>query len=223
MLLEIILDSTVFIVSIIAIVILLLSLLSTISERKNKAHKLELDNMRKDGIINETNTKLEKVIAEMKGHAQDQAQVYFEEWRKSELNKYIKIIEESSKESALALLSQWKIENEDRIRKDAANRSVRNVLGKVTEHLIPFSEAMKQFNPKDIRFVGSPIDLIVFDGAEELKKEEMTIWFIEIKTGKSTLSKRQQIIRDAIESNRVKWLRVDMKSFGDDVNAALSE
>ncbi len=129
----------------------------------------------------------------------------------------------SFKESALALLSQWKIENEDRIRKDAANRSVRNVLGKVTEHLIPFSEAMKQFNPKDIRFVGSPIDLIVFDGAEELKKEEMTIWFIEIKTGKSTLSKRQQIIRDAIESNRVKWLRVDMKSFGDDVNAALSE
>lgn len=105
---------------------------------------------------------------------------------------------------------------------DAANRSVRNVLGKVTEHLIPFSEAMKHFNPKDIRFIGSPIDLIVFNGAEELRND-ISIHFIEVKTGTSALSKRQQLIRNAIENQRIHWLRVNMKDFGDNVNEALNE
>lgn len=154
---------------------------------------------------------------------QELAALQFNKWKTEELQKYIKIIEDSGKEKATAMLNQWLIDEESRIRKDAANRSVRNVLGKVTEHLIPFSEALKDFNPKDMRFIGSPIDLIIFDGAEELKKDEMTIFFVEVKTGTSALSKRQQIIKDAILNRRIKWLRVDMKNFGDGVNAALAE
>lgn len=205
------------VVVVIAVIFNLYTSLKSVQFDKNqKAAKDEALLREKDLII-------ERIQSDMKGQAQDKAVIYFEEWKKSELTKYIKIIEESGKEKAGALLSQWMIENEERIRKDAANRSVRNVLGKVTEHLIPFSEAMKQFNPKDIRFIGSPIDLIVFEGAEELKKNEVVIHFIEVKTGTSALSKRQQLIRDAVVNKRVEWLRVDMKSFGDEVNAALAE
>lgn len=215
MLIDITIDGNILFVLIIIIVIAIISLIVALNENKSKAHKLELDNVQKDVTI-------EKIQAETQTIAQQNASALFEEWKKKELLAYMKVIEDSGIEKAQALLNQWKINEEERIRKDAANRSVRNVLGKVTEHLIPFSEAMKQFNPKDIRFIGSPIDLIVFEGAEELKKDQVTIWFVEVKTGTSALSKRQQIIKEAVQSRRVEWMRVDMKSFGDDVNEALS-
>lgn len=223
MLIEIILTDGVVAIILIVLAIILISFFSILISKKNSIHKLELDNLRNEGIINERDTQIQKIHAEMQAQAQEKGMMWFEQWKKEELQKYIKVIEEAGDKTALAKLNQWIIENEERIRKDAANRSVRNVLGKVTEHLIPFSEAMKQFNPKDIRFIGSPIDLIVFEGAEELKKDEVVIHFIEVKTGTSALSKRQQLIRDAVKNKRIEWLRVDMKSFGDEVNAALAE
>jgi predicted Holliday junction resolvase-like endonuclease len=208
---------------IIASIILLIYLWITIHNLKNKMNERDKSDIKTEGLLREKELIIQSIKTEMNGKAQDMAIVQFENWKKDELDKYKKIIETMGVEKALALLQQWKIENEDRIRKDAANRSVRNVLGKVTEHLIPFSEALKDFNPKDIRFIGSPIDLIIFDGAEELNRDEMTIYFVEVKTGKSALSKRQQIIKDAIQNRRIKWLRVNMKSFGDDVNDALAQ
>ena len=82
------------------------------------------------------------------------------------------------------------------------------ITGKVTEHLIPYLPEFR-YNSKDARFIGSPIDLIVFDGLDEgdLRK----IVFVEVKSGKSTLSKRERLIRDAIERKKVEWeiLRVE--------------
>ena len=82
------------------------------------------------------------------------------------------------------------------------------ITGKVTEHLIPYLPEFR-YNPKDARFIGSPVDLIVFDGLDEgdLRK----IVFVEVKSGKSTLSKRERLIRDAVEQRRVEWeiLRVE--------------
>jgi predicted Holliday junction resolvase-like endonuclease len=162
----------------------------------------------------------EKTVAETQLKAKEWGMVEFEKFKQTELENARKIISENAIAAAKNLLAQWIAENEDRIRKDAANRSVRNVMGKVTEQLLPFSEAMSLFNPKDARFLGSPIDLIVFDGSEELK-DEINIVFIEVKTGTSALSKRQRLIREAIENHRVYWKRVNMKDFGDDVNEAL--
>jgi len=165
---------------------------------------------------------IDKTIAETKQKATEWGMIEFEKFKQVELQNQIKIITENAINAAKNVLNQWIAENEERIRKDAANRSVRNVLGKVTEHLIPFSEAMKHFNPKDIRFIGSPIDLVIFSGAEELR-DDISIHFVEVKTGTSALSKRQQLIKAAIEQGRIFWLRVNMKDFGDDVNEALKE
>lgn len=208
---------------IIAIIVIAIGISSTLSTQKDSYHKLEMQDLANQNRLKEKELVIEKIQTDSKAIAQDLAIKQFDEWKKSELDKYIKIIEDAGIEKAAALLGQWKVQEEERIRKDAANRSVRNVLGKVTEHLIPFSEAMKNFNPKDIRFIGSPIDLIVFDGAEELKKDQVTITFIEVKTGSSALSKRQQVIKDAVINKRVNWLRVNMKDFGEEVNSALAE
>jgi predicted Holliday junction resolvase-like endonuclease len=65
----------------------------------------------------------------------------------------------------------------------------------------------EDLNPWDARFIGSPIDLIVFDGLTEIK-EEITIYFIEVKTGKSTLSEAQRKIWQAIVNKRIDWRQI---------------
>lgn len=233
--LDIQINGGILILLVIAVIIISIYLTLHIGGLTNKVSQLETENttiksnyelsikdIKKD-IVKERDDSIQRIIVEWKGKAQESAQKWFEEWKSKELQDYKKVIDKNCLDAAANLLVQWKAENEDRIRKDAANRSVRNVLGKVTEHLIPFSEAMKQFNPKDIRFIGSPIDLIVFDGSEKLDGGQVTIHFIEVKTGTSALSKRQQLIRDAVENKRIEWLRVDMKNFGDSVNDALQQ
>src|SRR5260221_15498 len=81
--------------------------------------------------------------------------------------------------------------------------------GKVTEHLIPYLPQFT-FNPKDVRFVGSPIDLIVFDGMCDDHLQDIV--FVEVKTGPSArLTPREKQIKDAVEGRRVRWveLRID--------------
>jgi predicted Holliday junction resolvase-like endonuclease len=61
------------------------------------------------------------------------------------------------------------------------------------------------YNPRDARFIGSPIDIIVFNGLEDGVMHEIV--FLEIKTGEgAALSQKQRQIRDAILDKRVVWL-----------------
>jgi len=118
-----------------------------------------------------------------------------------------------SKEAALNL-DQWKADVEKEIRQDAINKSQSVTMGKMTEHMVPYLPGFG-FNPSDARFIGSPIDLIVFDGLDEdcLKK----IVFIEIKTGNSTLSPRERWVRDAILAKNIEWRQVKVNLENPDV------
>jgi predicted Holliday junction resolvase-like endonuclease len=75
-------------------------------------------------------------------------------------------------------------------------------LGQISEHLIPFTKNFP-FDPKKARFIGSPIDMIVF--------EENKIVFVEVKTGDSKLSNLQKNIRKIVEDKNIEWfeLRID--------------
>ena len=68
-------------------------------------------------------------------------------------------------------------------------------MGKVSEQLLPYLPGFR-FNPKDARFLGSPVDLVVFDGLAE--GELRGVWFLEVKTGNAGLSGRERQVRDAI-------------------------
>ena len=130
----------------------------------------------------------------------------------TELDGYKKRTDELSVEAATNLFHQWIRDEEQKLRKDAVTRSMGVNLGKITEHLVPFSTHFNQFNPRDARFIGSPIDLIVFDGATE-KKDEISIYFIEVKTGGSVLSPRQKKIKEAIDKQRIFWYPISMIDF----------
>jgi len=127
-------------------------------------------------------------------------------WRQQELDGLREQLELSAHTSAqakaLADLELWRIEEEEKIRSDASKRSSAVTIGKVTEHLAPYLLTFP-FNPKDARFLGAPIDLIVFDGLSEDEVRE--IIFLEVKTGGSTLSGRERSVRDAVKEGRVSW------------------
>tara|TARA_Y100000592_G_C5475349_1_gene321965 strand:- start:2777 stop:3457 length:681 start_codon:yes stop_codon:yes gene_type:complete len=105
-------------------------------------------------------------------------------------------------------LNEQKLEKEKKkARQDALKRSRSVMRGQATEHLAPY--VMENTNPKDCRFLGNPIDYIVFDGlsavTDKTAKEINGIKFVDIKTGKSTLSTTQRRIRDAIKEGRVSF------------------
>ncbi len=99
-------------------------------------------------------------------------------------------------------LQVWKIEFEKEIRKDAIERSGQVTLGKVTEHFAPyFADFLSKYNPRDARFLGTPIDLIVFDGLDEGNLRQIV--FVEVKTGKSTMTARERQVREIVEAKMV--------------------
>ena len=100
-------------------------------------------------------------------------------------------------------LEKWKRENEKKIRADAIKRHKNVTKGKVSEHLIAFEDDFN-YDPSDCRFLGSPIDIVCFDGLSEGEVKEVV--FLEIKTGKSAnLSTRERRVRDAIKNGKVSW------------------
>ena len=102
-------------------------------------------------------------------------------------------------------IERWKQQHEHEIRldTDTVQRSSAVTRGKVTEHIVPYLPSF-DLNPKDIRLLGTPIDLIAFKGLNDCM-EEIEIAFIEVKTGGSVLSARERAVKKAVEQKRESW------------------
>ena len=87
------------------------------------------------------------------------------------------------------------------MRADSVKRSKVVTLGKIAEHFAPYLPGWN-YNPNDARFLGSPIDFVVFDGMSEGVINSVV--FIEIKTGNAHLSSREQDLQDIICLKKVK-------------------
>jgi len=165
-------------------------------------------NLKKYQHLNESQKlQFQKNESDIKLKSQEWAMAEFEKFKSTELGVVRKAIEENAIAAAVNLLQKWKMENEAKIRQDATNRSYAVNLGKITEHLVPFHTKFP-FNPKEARFMGSPIDLMVFDGMSE-EDAEVNIYFVEIKTGKSRLSAKQSRIKSSVQNKRVIWHEIN--------------
>ncbi len=87
-------------------------------------------------------------------------------------------------------------------RKSAISQSRAVLGGKFTEQLVPFFPDF-QYDPTEARFIGSPIDMIVFPGLAQGDPQEIVI--LEIKTGNSQLTPVQKKIRQLVEDGMVRW------------------
>jgi predicted Holliday junction resolvase-like endonuclease len=92
-----------------------------------------------------------------------------------------------------------------RARREAIRGSRLTKGGQIAEHLAPFLPGFcESFNPKDARFVGHPVDFVVFDGLEE--GEVRGIVLLEVKSGDSSdLNKRQRQIRRTVDGGNVRF------------------
>lgn len=156
-------------------------------------------------ILSEIKNKEEKAMKAASEYAEKEAQYraskLLDEWKGAELVKLTAEMK-AKLESDKAI---WLFEKEAAIRRDAINRSEAVLHGRFSENFVPFMEQF-ELNPRDTRFVGNPVDLIVFEGASD--EREVTIWFIEVKTGKSGLSYKERLIREAVIAKRVTWKEI---------------
>ena len=75
--------------------------------------------------------------------------------------------------------------------------------GKFTEQLAPYLPEFS-YDPTEARFIGTPVDMVVFPGLAQGDPEEVVI--LEIKSGRaSQLTPVQKKIRQLIEDGMVRW------------------
>jgi predicted Holliday junction resolvase-like endonuclease len=100
------------------------------------------------------------------------------------------------------------------LREDAARSGTRSqavLRGQIAEHLVPLSAADEWgFDLADARFLGQPIDFIVFDGYTDVRAGRRSrleeIVFVDVKTGHAALSTVERRIRTCVEAGRVRFL-----------------
>lgn len=75
-------------------------------------------------------------------------------------------------------------------------------IGLSLEKVLP---TMKDFSWSlpDCRFLGNPIDMIVFNGFAHDKIDSIS--FIEVKSGAARLNPNQKLVKEAIEKKKVSW------------------
>ncbi|MFS8822654.1 Holliday junction resolvase-like protein [Synechococcus sp. W60.2] len=97
--------------------------------------------------------------------------------------------------------------------KEARNRSLDGsravIKGKIAEQLAPVLPNFK-YLPSDARFIGDPIDYIIFNGYTKIKdnsasESNLEIVILDVKTGQASLSQFQQAIARAINAGRVRF------------------
>lgn len=106
--------------------------------------------------------------------------------------------------------------------KSAQKKSVqtsRNVLrGKVAEQMAPMLGGF-DYTPSDARFLGDPIDYVVFNGYSNLRDngegaDNLEIVILDVKSGKARLQKEQKAIEKAINAGRVRFETVRVSEEG---------
>ena len=93
-------------------------------------------------------------------------------------------------------------DREQEARRDSVARSRSVLSGQFLEKLAPRFPDFP-YDPTDLRFLGTPVDYVVFDGLSEGDVREIV--FLEVKSGRSNLNAAQRRVREAVEARDVRW------------------
>jgi|HubBroStandDraft_1064217.scaffolds.fasta_scaffold35490_3 predicted Holliday junction resolvase-like endonuclease len=85
-------------------------------------------------------------------------------------------------------------------RKDAVKKSRAVLTGNFAEQLAPYLPGFR-YRPTELRFVGKPVDYVVFEGLDERRIRRVI--FLEIKSGGGTLNGAERSLRDAVKQGCV--------------------
>jgi predicted Holliday junction resolvase-like endonuclease len=110
------------------------------------------------------------------------------------------------------LLERWKLESEKSIRARSLDTSRAVLKGKIGEQMAPMLPSFRH-NPSDARFIGSPVDYIIFDGYSEAMSGQgriRRIVFMDVKTGRAKLSHTEKKVMEAVRSGAVEWETLEL-------------
>ncbi len=85
---------------------------------------------------------------------------------------------------------------------EALKRSRATLKGQIGERFAPF-EGGFGYEPADARFLGSPVDYVVFDGLTD--GQIRGVAFVEVKVGALPLTPFQKQVREAVNEGRIAW------------------
>ena len=88
-------------------------------------------------------------------------------------------------------------------RKEAIMKSRAVLGGQFSEQLAPYLPNFK-FSPTECRFIGKPIDFIVFKGADNKEIDEVI--FVEVKSGNAKINSHEKNLKDTIDKKKVRWV-----------------
>ena len=104
------------------------------------------------------------------------------------------------------LLEKLQTTKEEEKKQKGRAQSAHTTKGQILEKWCPFIDHPQiepHWQPKDWSFLGNPIDYIVWD--------EKGIVFLDVKAGKSQLTKKQRMIRDLIRDGNVEWREIRLE------------
>ena len=105
--------------------------------------------------------------------------------------------------------AEWKSGKLEGIVKTRLKQSRAVLGGLVSEQIAPLLPDFP-FDPGDCRFIGKPVDFIVFKGMNEQNISEVI--FLEVKSGSSkTLNQQEKRLREVIQSGGVRWAQYTAK------------
>jgi len=112
-----------------------------------------------------------------------------------------------------AKFEKWKVETEKSLRQDALTKSPAVVKGKLAEQLAPIFEAFG-YAPSDARFIGDPVDYVIFDGYTEVRERKVdrpiAVVVADIKTGDADLTYEQKRIKAGVKQGIVRFETIRM-------------
>src|SRR3989338_5484270 len=88
------------------------------------------------------------------------------------------------------------------LRKEAVEKSRAVLSGQFSEQLAPYLPDFS-YKPTECKFLGKPVDFIVFKGLDDKNVEEIV--FVEVKSGGSRMSTTERRVRDAVVGKKVRW------------------
>ncbi len=98
---------------------------------------------------------------------------------------------------------EWENELMPEHRKDAIAKSRAVLGGQFSEQLAPYLPNF-EFSPTECRFIGKPIDFIVFKGADNKHIEEVI--FVEVKSGNAKINSHEKNLKETIDKKKVRWV-----------------
>ena len=104
--------------------------------------------------------------------------------------------------------AEWEGGRLEKIVKARLKQSRAVLGGLVSEQIAPLLPDFP-FDPGDCRFIGKPVDFIVFKGMNAQTISEVI--FLEVKSGSSkSLNQQEKILREVIQAGRVRWVQMDV-------------